>query len=508
MAALHDRAPNWWGSKPVLAACVVLSFLPLLMPGIPPLVDLPGHMGRYAVQLDPEPFKAFFSFHWQLIGNLGVDLLIEPMGRLFGIELGTKLIIMTIPPVTVAAMLWIAREAHGEVPPTAFFALPLAWGHHFIFGFINFSLSMALALLAFALWLRMARLGALKWRPLVFLVISGVVWVTHTFGWGVLGLLCFAAELYRQRDLGQNWAAAATRAALACLPMALPLLPMLIWRAKATDMTGDWFDLPSKGLWLVMTLRDRWQIFDVASTSGLLWLLLVAARSPNLTFARGLGLCAVLLCLAFLMLPRIIFGSAYADMRLIPFVIAVAILSIRPKSPASPAFLGAIAVFGLLFFAARVAAGTVSFNMASARYDRALQAIDRIPRGARVATFVLRSCSLDWSTNRMEHLAGLVMVRRHGFANDQWEVSGANLMAILKSDAPGFATDPSQMVVPRPCRQATAWKSLDQSLARVPRAAFDYLWLIDIPRHDERLTADMTRVWSNGPDQLYRIDHK
>jgi hypothetical protein len=31
---------------------VLLCALPLLWPDIPPLVDLPGHMGRYRVQLD------------------------------------------------------------------------------------------------------------------------------------------------------------------------------------------------------------------------------------------------------------------------------------------------------------------------------------------------------------------------------------------------------------------------------------------------------------------------
>jgi hypothetical protein len=505
---VEDRTANWWGSKPVLAACVLLSFVPLLLPGIPPLVDLPGHMGRFAVQIDPEPFKAFYSFHWQAIGNLGVDLLIEPLGRLFGVELGTKLIIMTIPPVTVAALLWIAREVHGEVPPTAFFALPLAWGHHFIFGFINFSLSMALALLAFALWLRMARLGALKWRPLVFLVISCVVWVAHTVGWGVLGLLCFAAELYRRRDLGEGWLTAAIKAALACLPMALPLLPMLIWRASATDTTGGWFSVSKKIQWTVTALRDRWSTYDIASVFALLGLLIVAARNPWLVFSRSLGLCAMILFLAFLLMPFKIFGSAYADMRLIPFVIAIAVISIRPIPGASRAFLAVLAACGLAFFAARVTASTISFNRASVRYDMALQALDQVPRGARVATFVMRRCDLQWSTNRMEHLAALVMVRRQGFSNDQWDVEGANLMTVVKSDAPGFAVDASQMVVPRPCQYTREWKSLDASLRLMPRQAFDYVWLIDIPRHDERLTADMQRIWSNGPDQLYRINHK
>jgi hypothetical protein len=35
----------------------------------------------------------------------------------------------------------------------------------------------------------------------VFLPISVLIWITHTFGWGVLGVLAFSAELIRQHDL-------------------------------------------------------------------------------------------------------------------------------------------------------------------------------------------------------------------------------------------------------------------------------------------------------------------
>ena len=106
----------------------------------------------------------------------------------------------------------------------------------------------------------------------------------------------------------------------------------------------------------------------------------------------------------------------------------------------------------------------------------------------------------------MEHLSALVMVRRQGFSNDQWDVSGANLMTITKADAPAFAVDPSQLVVARSCGRAAPWMTPDEALAKLPRAAFDYVWLIDPPRYDVRLTAGMTPVWRDGSDVLYRID--
>ena len=48
---------------------------------------------------------------------------------------------------------------------------------------------MALALLAFGLWLRLGRLGKSKLRALLFVPISFIVYFAHTFGWGTLGLL-------------------------------------------------------------------------------------------------------------------------------------------------------------------------------------------------------------------------------------------------------------------------------------------------------------------------------
>src|SRR6185436_13971259 len=181
-------------SRWFLAAVVLFSAIPLLWPDVPPLLDLPGHMGRYRVQLDlatSPDLQQYFGFRWQVIGNLGVDLLVQLLAPLMGLEPAVKLIVCAIPVLTVGGMLWVAREVHGRVPPTALFAIPLAYNFPFLFGFVNFALSMALAFLAFALWLRLARLGRLKLRAAVFVPISFVLWISHAFGWGTLGVLAF-----------------------------------------------------------------------------------------------------------------------------------------------------------------------------------------------------------------------------------------------------------------------------------------------------------------------------
>ncbi len=297
----------WWESRLFVAAVMVLSVVPLLYPPVPPLVDLIGHMGRYRVQLDVDSsawLHQFFGFQWAAIGNLGVDLLIVPLAPIFGLELAVKLIVIAIPAMTVAGFLWVAREVHGRIPPTALFALPFAYSHPFMFGFVNYTLSIALAFLAFGLWLRLARIGRLKLRLFLFVPISIVVFFAHTFGWGVLGLLCFSAEAVRQHDKGTPWLRSGINAALHASVMALPLLIMFAWRTDAHGgKTGIWFNWEMKLRWVMWALRDRWRSFDIGSLALTLVVIVGVIGSRYLTFSRNLVFSALVLLAGYIALP-------------------------------------------------------------------------------------------------------------------------------------------------------------------------------------------------------------
>ena len=493
-----------------MAALAVLACgVPLLWPDVPPLVDLPGHMGRYHVQLqiaDSPVLQAFYDFKWALIGNLGVDLLIVPLAALIGLEPAVKLIAIAIPMMTAAGFLWVAHEVHGRVPPTAYFALPLTYCFPFMFGFLNFALSMALAFLAFALWLRLARLGRLKLRAGLFVPISILLWICHAFGWGTLGVMAFSAELIRQVDLKRPIWKAAFNTGLHCLALAPPMLLMLLWRSGAVDgHTAVWFNWTLKKNWIVMSLRDRWMYWDWAALAviglvlltGLLWW-------KKLEYSRNLAASAVFLAIVYVCMPRIVFGSNYADMRLAPFVIAVAVIAIRYRPPWAGQAGAVFAVAGLLFAGARLAGNTISFWMYDRTYDQELAAVDHIPRGARVVSFVGIKCQREWTQARIEHLPALALVRRDAFSNDQWSMSGAQLLTARFPDGGWFSRDPSQQVLARRCGPES-WRTLDESLASFPRDKFTHVWLIRPPRPDPRLLRGLQPVWQSGASVLYRV---
>ncbi|MBB3881123.1 hypothetical protein [Sphingomonas pseudosanguinis] len=512
---------NWWQTRWFVAAMALLAAVPLIWPTVPPLVDLPGHMGRYRVQLDyaNQPWLSqWYHFEWQMIGNLGIDLLIEPLAPIFGLELAAKLIVMAIPVLTVTGLLWIAREVQGRIPATALFALPLAYSYPFQFGFVNFALSMALALNLFALWLRMGRLGAVRLRMVLFVPLSCLLWLAHTFGWGVLGVLAFSAELIRQHDIRRakgargvkGWIESAFHAGIGCIPLALPMVLMVLWRSgeHVTGQTGDWFNWRWKINWVTMALRDRWMAFDLASVTVLFLVLLKGVRDERVEYSRNLVLSAAFLAVVYILLPRIVFGSAYADMRLAPFVLAIALIALRPRRGLSFRGASTLAIVGLLFFVVRIGATTVSYVMYSNDYDRVLTALDHVPPRARLLTFVGRQyCADVWPSSRLEHVAGLALERKLAYANDQWSMAGGQLLTVRYAPAKRFAHDPSEIVTQRRCR-GQWWRPIDTALKLLPRDAFDYVWLVHPPRYDEALTRGMTPIWRSGRDVLYRIDDR
>lgn len=502
---------HWWQTRMFVAVAALVSAIPLLWPEIPPLVDLPGHMGRYRVQLDRDAYPwlaEWYRFNWSLIGNLGLDLLIIPLAPIFGLELAVKLIVLTIPPLIVTGLLWIAREVHGKIPATALFALPLAYSFPFHFGFVNFALSMALALNAFALWLRLARLGKVQLRAIIFVPISCLLWLCHTYGWGFLGVLAFSAEMVRQHDRGHRWLNAWVRAGIGCMPLALPMALMIAWRSggEVSGQTGDWFNWRAKIGWVWMVLRDRWQAFDIASTAILYLILFKGFRDPNIEYSRNLALSALFLLAVFIMVPRVVFGSAYADMRLAPFMVAIALIALRPKKGLSMRGAATLAVLGLLFFGARITATTVSFWQYDRSFDRELKALDHIPVGARLISFVGETCYNEWLMSRLGHLPALALERRMAYANDQWSMAGAQLLTTQYKATRGFRHDPSQIVTDVQCPREW-WRPIARSLTKFPRDAYDYVWLIKPPAYDKKLEAGLIPVWRDGTSALFRVDH-
>lgn len=459
-------------------ALVVIALAPLLAVDFPPLVDVFGHLGRYAIQTDlagrPE-MQPYFSYQWQLVGNLGVDLIVELLAPLIGLEPAVKFSVALTQLAAAAGILCISKTVHGRITPFAICALPLIYAFPFQHGFLNFCLSMALAMLAFSAWLalRRARPG---WPPVLYLAVAGlVIWVCHAFGWAFLGLLCGTASLKQRWEEGHRTTALVARVLADCSVLLLALIPMLAWRsAAAGGGTGEW-SIPLKITWVVSVLRSGWASVDWISAGFIVLVIAFGFVWKPVRIHAGLGLAALACLGAFVLLPANLFGSYYADMRLFPYALVLALLAFAPGPQAQkwnrPMLAGAVA-----FFVLRIAVNTADFIDKDREVQANLLALDAIPLGTRVVNFAVEECGFQWRLNPLRHLGGFAIARRSAFTNDQWEISGANALSIHYPAAGEFVRDPSQSVTAGDCADAGV-PTLTEALDKLPAGAFTHLWV-------------------------------
>ncbi len=501
--------PGWLDRWPVIALICLAAIMPLLLVDFPPLVDLYGHLGRYAVQteLAQRPaLQPFYSYDWKLIGNLGGDILVQMLYPVLGLETSVRVTVILTQLLGALGLLLVSREVHGRVTPLAVAAITLLYGYPFNYGFINYALSMALALLAYVVWLRLHRQERGVAAGLWLGVTGAGIWVAHTYGWAFLGLLVGSTMLAEVFTARSHPLKAIARILGVCWPLLLPIIPMVIWRAESSGAAMSGWSMPYKLRWLFSPFRNKWAEADIASLAILAGLLYWARLSRSASYAGGIGIAALLCVAFFFILPTKVFGSAFADMRLLPYGLAVALVAVRFDQLASRQ-VRIVSAIALAFFVGRQAVTAASYIVQHQRIEAALPAIDHMPQGARVAFFVIKPCQIAWALPALDHLSGAALARRDAFVNDQWQQPGVNPLTVHYPAAEPFTRDPSHLVQGERCGHHSR-PPLSEAFARLPRDAFTHVWIVSYEPVDWSVVPEgFVLVPGGGSGRLYTVPH-
>jgi len=504
-----DSHRQWWAHPLLLCGLILLAGVPLLYPTVPPLIDLPGHMGRYHIQLnvahDPS-LQRVYIFHWRLVGNLGVDALVALLGPLLGMECAVKLIVISIPMLSAAGILAVARAAHGRLPPTIFFALPYAYSIFFQYGFVNCLMGQALALLAFALWLHLEARGQRR-RAVALLVVGSVlIWLCHMLGWLTLCLLVFGAQVAKARQEGKAASRTVMFALINCLPMALPALITLhtLSGGSGNDPPSGWLNLINKLGTLATALQDRWQWFDIAGFVLVVQIITQGLFNSAFRLHPALKWGALMSAIAVLGLPYIASGGVYLDVRMCWIVMVMAVVMIDLPPGANPKLANGLALAGIGFFVLRMISQTYSYVALDSAWKAELAALDVMPKGARVAALTPVGCAGPYWSERFNHLESFALFRKGVFANDRFG-GGAQMLDFKQTLPGGYEQDPAQLVEDARCPHP-AYPDVATRLKHIPRADFDYIWVIgmDVPFIPPR---DTQPVWQRPHSMVLKIDH-
>ena len=429
----------------------LLSALPVIVATYPQMVDYPAHLARMHIMLtrDGSPFlQEYYGFSWRWMGNLGADILVWPLTWFVSLETAGRIMAGLIPPLTAMSILaaeWAVRRRIGMASMLAF---AFVWSPSAILGFLNFGLAQAAALFAFALWVM---LDGKPWRAPLFIPIGIFVWLGHVSGWGILGILVFGYEWSKDK----SW-----RAFLAPWPLFFPFLSLVL--GDNPGKPPSYGPAPQLYKWAIwkQAMRGTFQWVDYAMTIAVV--LLMAASLFFKKWDGKLGWAAIMMLVSSLVLPRHIFGGDLVDARMISAGLMVGCLCLSWRAPRWVVLL-IPAVF--LF---RLGYTTIDWERDSRETAQALTALDGLPRGAKVASYVVTE-RREWGFNGKEHICGYAVVRLDAFTNCNFALPGIHMMTI--NGGGPFFRDPFHRLNHRTGRKIDI---SDYS----PAMYTDYLWYV------------------------------
>lgn len=440
-----DRPKGLWLGVLLALLCA----LPFLVAVHPQQGDYPSHLARYHVMLNGQGsafLSRYYDFDWIWTGNLGVDMLMWPLGTLLGVERAAWLIAFILPPLMALAIVSVEWVLRRRVGVGSLLAFALVWSPSMLMGFSNFTLAVALALFAFALWVR---LQDWKWRAVLFVPVGLAVWLCHSAGWGVLGVLVFGYEWHRRKGLA---------AFLEPWPLFLPFIAIASEPGIGGSFQYGEGALTYKfAIWL-KAMADHSPTLDMLSALMLVAAILVALYARKLD--GRLAWAALIIAVLTLVMPRHFGGGDFADRRLVPIALMLGCMAINARVPRWAFYLAPA------LFLVRLGVTTLAWKDESDRLEQALVALEQVPQGARIAG-AWTYYEGRWGADAFVHAPSYATVYRDALVNTHFAVPGVHMLRV-RDGGESFA-DPSQRIA------ATPGESADLS-NHPPAAQADYLW--------------------------------
>lgn len=504
MALESDAATLPWLRAPWLLAAVLVLCLPYLLVTVPPLIDLPGHLGAAAIEAagPDSPLHRYWDWQWAYSLNMGGEVLMKLLADSFGLVAAGWWSAVIATALFATGCVATIRAVNPRGGYAIGWALLFVFSYPLLMGFINYVLATGLALLVFARW------SSWRERPVaraaLLLIAQPILLTCHAVGGALLPLLVAAFSLGVALDERPGWRKSVRLLARDCWPLLATIATMALWKLAAPAGTGGlrWF-ATQKLLAFPFALRDQSQLLDIATLVACA-LVLVAGAALGARWSWRQGLPALALAVLFAVAPGAIDGSALVDVRLLPVALMLA-LGLQDWSGVRLAMARGVALAGIALLAVRLSATAHGFAAYDADYRTQLAALDRVQPGAKVLALVEHSCLREsWRSSRTDHLPSLASVYRGAWTNDNWAVPGLHMLTPKFLPGKNYTADPSTFVWSPGCSGGNLLRGIDEAMRKAPIDKVDYVWLIDTgkPKQDDQRLAE---VWRSGRSVLYAV---
>lgn len=296
----------------------ILMAIPLFIVKIPGMGDYLNHLARMhiIVSIDSDPLLSrFYEIKWNLIPNIGMDLVLPFLIRFFDIYLAGKIFVLIIIFLISSGVFAIHYAVYNQYSLSPYCSFLFIYNMVLLYGFMNYLLGLGLALWAIAIWIKFREYPPLFKVSIGFISVF-TLFVCHLYA---VSLFIFAIGCFELWRLSQQGIISRRRIIIFTLIVAVPciLVLLFIFNGPMMGLINDikWLPLRKKFLaieWLIGLYNYHWDRMIGAA---------IAAFS---LYALGKGflrihpvgwLILILGMIIYLMMPRWLFGSWAADLR-------------------------------------------------------------------------------------------------------------------------------------------------------------------------------------------------
>jgi hypothetical protein len=495
----------------LLASLGSLTLLPLWLVDIPPLVDYLNHIARDHVLAhfdDSDIFPRFYRPEWGFLPNLAMDAAIVPLAKFVSIDMAGKLFLAAIFIATVGGVFILSFALHGQVEWPAYLVFLFLYHRLILWGYLNFSFGIALALLAFACWLRMQDKPWIL-RFLIFTTFATAILLAHLFAFAVYILFIGGYELgktvkrWRLKGLHKplnEWS-------LIILHLAIPIILFAVL-SPTVEQSGNirFGSFLQKLTSSFHVVNNYYRPLDYATFIALMGIIGLGLWKKWLELAEPVLWPLIIGALLQLVIPETLFGSQTADSRLpiALWMLLAAGLKLKPAQPRSTKPL----IWALLVLAmGRLIIVAVEWQRANPVYGEYLAAFEKIEPGARLLSVVPLPRNPSFHHPPVNFIASRAVIEKSTFDPFLFADYGHQPLAFteayctLAKLTPGpivYYTE-EDLIRGRPLKD---WENpfRDEILRQ-----YDYLLLINGKIFHELSLSNMQPVYSGSGFVLYRI---
>ncbi|MBM1172021.1 hypothetical protein [Microvirga arabica] len=396
---------------------LLIVLLPVFSVTYLPGVDLPNHLARHYIghalnnSLD---LQTFYTFDWRLIPNLAGDAIasllddflhIHDVGRaIFALSLSLWVIV----PVVLNRVLW------GRFSAWPLFVALVVYNGNVAWGFENYVLGSALAVLAFVVWVGTDKMR-LDLRLLLFTMIATLVYLGHLLAFGFLGLSVVTYEV------GRSFRAADVTKFLLIKKVAFTIFPFspatihfiaVTLQAPPTHGSGTAYDMPRQLFQALLSPTSAFQasvdivVFLVVSLSLYISIRVFGWLKVHPTMVPVLWCTALVAAI----MPTLLLGVGFTDIRLPFVVVALVIASCRFEGGRLPQRLLTVLFLGALCL--RVGTLLVSWRAHEIEVTELVASFRQLPMAPRI---LVVSAPEEGTQLIHYHSASYAVIERHAF---------------------------------------------------------------------------------------------